>query len=116
MIHIARINLGAVRQQELGNLYRGGEVQRRLPVPAACVDHVRIGRHQFSQLRHHSQPRHRMRIQQRASVQQKLQHARITIVHHAESAGPPLGSPLDVRARAQQHVDGRPIAPLHRRE
>jgi hypothetical protein len=116
MIHVARVDFGAIRQQELRNLHRGGEVQRRLPVSAARVDHARIGRHQLSQLRHHSQPRRRMRIQHRVPVRQKLHHARVTIVQHAESAGPPLGSPLDVRARAQQHVDGCPIAPLHRRE
>jgi len=72
VIHIARIDLSAVRQQELRNLHRGGEVQRRLPVSAACVDHARIRRHQLSQLRHHRQPRRRMRIQHRSALRQKL--------------------------------------------
>ncbi len=47
---------------------------------------------------------------------QKIHQARIAIVEHAESAGPPLGSLEDVGARAQQQIDGRPIAPLYRCE
>ena len=86
------------------------------PSPPLCVHHARIRRHQLSQLRHHSQPRSRVRIQHCAAFDQKLHHARIAIVQHAESAGPPLGSLLDVGARAQQHIDCRPIAPLYCRE
>ena len=57
-----------------------------------------------------------MRVDHRAAFGQKLHHARVAIIQHAESAGPPLGSLADVGAGAQQYVDGRAIAPLHRRE
>src|SRR5580704_6661035 len=78
------------------------------------MDNVLIRRDQFSQFWDHSEPGGRVRVDRRAAFDQKIHQVWITIVEHTETACPPLGSFVNVGARVQQNVDGRPIAPLHR--
>ena len=65
---IARVDHGAVRQQELGDLHGGSEMQRRLPIGAARSAQLRVGRDEFAQFGEHSQPRGGMHVEHGAAV------------------------------------------------
>ena len=57
-----------------------------------------------------------MGIERSSTLDQKIDHAGIAIVQHAEPSGPPFGSLPYVRPGAEQHVDRGAIAPLYRCE
>ena len=105
VIDVARIDVGAAVEKQLGNVDGRRDVQRRLPVAAAGVHERRaFGEEPLERLAH-AQLRGRVRIDLGATLEQMRHESRVRAVEHAEAAGPPAAAGVDVRAGIEERVD-----------
>ncbi len=115
VIDVAGIDVGAVVDEQLGNLQGRGDVQGRLAIAAAGVDRIRIGRDQLADAVDHAQPRRGVDVDRRPTLDQEACE-RLARVEHAEAPRPPVAARVDVGASAEQDVDHLAIAAVYGRQ
>jgi hypothetical protein len=111
VVYIAGIDIRPLRQQVFRDLHRAGEVQRRLPIPATGVNQFGLGRDQFPELFRHGQTSRGVNIHRRAPLDQVRGQFGIRQIQDAKATRPPSAAPVDIGARADQHINQRPAAP-----
>ena len=104
VIDVDRVDVGAVREQVIGDLDRRREVQRRLAVAAPRMDHGRIGGDERVETIDQAEPRGGVRGHLRAALDQGAGDRRRRLVEDAEAARPPVRADVDVGARAQEQI------------
>lgn len=102
-------------EQVLGDLDGRGDVERRLPVPAARVHHGRVGSDECLQDVEHPVPRGRVRVNPGATLDEERGKPGV-VVENSKAARPPVAPRVDVGAGAEQDVDHFPVAGMHRAE
>jgi hypothetical protein len=118
VIDIAGVDVRAVIQQDLRNLNRRRNMQRRLPIAAARVHLLWIGRQNLLHLLHVSQPHGVADVNRRAALNQKIdQFARTArpqrVIQRRKSARPPVTFLIDVCTCAQESVDDFAISAMN---
>ena len=115
VVHVAGVDLGAVVEQEPGDLDVARDVQRRLAVASAGVHDAGVGGDELLQPIEQAQARGGVRVDRRSALDQERLEPAIR-VEHAEAAGPPVAARVDVGARFEQHVDQLAIPALNRHQ
>ena len=94
VVHVARVDVGALLQQVIGYLDGAGEMQRSLSIATTCVDERRVRADQLAQRVEHPESRGGVRVHSRAATDQELCEFRVAAVEDAEAAGPPIARAL----------------------
>ncbi len=105
VIDVARIDIGAAVEKQLGNRDGRGDVQRRLSVAAAGVNRRWAFCEEPVERLEHAQLRGRVRVDLGPTLDQMGNEDRIRGVEHTKAAGPPAAANVDVRAGVQERVD-----------
>jgi hypothetical protein len=115
VIDVARVDVGAVVEQERRHLDRRRAMQRSLPVSAARVDGGGIRRDHRLHVVQAIELRGGRRIEPRPARDQVVRQPvrGVRVVQHAEAAGPPVAALVDVGAGVEQGVDHRAIGAPH---
>jgi hypothetical protein len=105
MVNVASIDVGAVIEQEGGDLDRGREMEWELTVAAACVDEGWIGSEQLADAVDHAEPGGSVDVDASATRDEVFRKFGACGVENAEATGPPARTFIDVGAGVEQRVD-----------
>ena len=111
VVHVPGVDLGAVIEEEGGDLRRGRVVQGPQPVTARFVDHGGVGGDQLAQALETAQACSRVGVDGGAPVDEEVgeavavQIAGVARVQGREAARPPAALLVDVGPEGEQQVD-----------
>ena len=113
MVDVAGVEVGAVVEEERGDLDGGCEVEGELAIAAAGVDELGVGGEELADAVDHAEAGCGVDIEDGAAGDEIVGEVGGGGVEHAEAAGPPARACVDVGAGGEEYVDEVAAIAIH---